>query len=100
VTDSEEIDVERLARAESPSFAARSHELAAGSVLAYDPATWRDAIVFVTSGAVELEDESGRRCRFECGAVVCLDGTCLRLLRNPDRARPTRLLAIRRRLTG
>ena len=100
MTDCEEIDVERLARAESPSFAVCCHEFAAGTVLAFDAATWRDAIVFVTAGAVELEDESGRRCRFDCGAVVCLDGTCLRLLRNPDRARPARLLAIRRRRTG
>jgi hypothetical protein len=100
VTSFEGIDVERLARDGSPTFVARCHEVAPGVVLPYDPATWHDAIVFVTAGAVELEDVLGRCCRFDRGAVVCLDGICVRLLRNPDPDRPARLLAVRRRRTG
>jgi hypothetical protein len=100
VTGFEGIDVERLVRDGSPTLVARCHELAPRVVLAYDRATWLDAIVFVTAGAVELEDELGRCCRFDRGAVVCLDGICVRLLRNPDPDRPARLLAIRRRRTG
>jgi glyoxylate utilization-related uncharacterized protein len=76
-------------------FVERVVELAPATALDYDPAGWRDAIVFVTAGEVELESADGERARFGRGDVLCLAACPLRVLRNPGRV-PARLLAIRR----
>jgi quercetin dioxygenase-like cupin family protein len=84
--------VSEVARA---AFCRRVVELPPGAVLVYRPADWRDAIVFVTAGAVELEARGGERRRFRRGDVLCLQALHLRLLSNPGR-RPARLVAVRR----
>jgi hypothetical protein len=59
-------------------------------------ADWRDAIVLVQGGALELDCQAGGCRRFEAGAVLCLDGLALRLLRNPGPA-AIRVVAVSRR---
>jgi hypothetical protein len=48
----------------------------------YDEAEWRDALVFVSRGEIELECLSGNSCRVEQGDVLWLVGLPLRVLRN------------------
>jgi quercetin dioxygenase-like cupin family protein len=93
MTDADEIDVERLARVVPARFGTRTVELAPASVLAYDAPSWRDAIVFVTAGEIELECTSGERRHFHEGDILCFAPFPLRLLRNVG-AGPARLLAI------
>jgi hypothetical protein len=54
--------------------------------LAFDQADWRDAIVVVERGALELECRGGSRRRFVRGDLLWLDGLPLRALHNPGRA--------------
>jgi hypothetical protein len=56
---------------------------------------WRDALVVVGRGEVELEFAGGARRRFACGAVLCLARLSLRTLRNPG-AEPALLVAVTR----
>jgi hypothetical protein len=90
----EELDLDRLAR-DSLHFRRRVVELAADEELRIDATAWRDAIVFLDTGEVELECVIGERRRFSKGAVLCLVPP-VRVLRNcgADRAR---LIAISRR---
>jgi hypothetical protein len=62
----------------------------------YDEADWRDALVVVVRGEIELEARTGRRERFVRGAVLSLAGLPLRALHNrgPEAAE---LVAVRRR---
>ena len=90
----EEIDLDRLAR-DSLHFRRRVVELAAGEELKVDAGAWRDAIVFVESGEVELQCVAGERRRFATGAALCLAPPVHRL-RNPGTG-PTRVIAISRR---
>ena len=55
-----------------------------GSEREYDEAEWRDALVLVERGEIELERGPGERGRFGPGAVLCLTGLELRLIRNPS----------------
>jgi hypothetical protein len=48
--------------------------LAPGRVRAFEPAEWRDGIVVVERGAVELQASGGDRARFGRGAVMSLAG--------------------------
>jgi len=59
-----------------------------GHARAYDPGEWRDALVIVEAGAVEVEDDTGGRVRFRAGGVVTLAGVAGRALHNagPDTA--------------
>jgi quercetin dioxygenase-like cupin family protein len=57
-----------------------------GHRLAFDQADWRDAIVVVERGALELECRGGSRRRFVRGDLLWLDGLPLRALHNPGRA--------------
>src|SRR5262249_45603888 len=57
-----------------------------GGSWSYDEADWRDAVVLVVRGTVELEGASGRRRAFGAGAVLWLAGIPLRALRNPGDA--------------
>jgi hypothetical protein len=51
--------------------------------LPFQPLSWRDALVVVARGAVEIETESGQRQLFGNGALIWLDRIPVRLLRNP-----------------
>jgi len=53
-----------------------------GRARAYDPGEWRDALVVVEAGAVEVEDDAGGRVRFGAGGVMTLDGVAVRALHN------------------
>jgi glyoxylate utilization-related uncharacterized protein len=66
-----------------------------GGVLAYDEADWRDALVLVVRGEIQVESR-GRRERFARGAVLSLAGLPLRALHN-EGAEPAELVAVRRR---
>jgi hypothetical protein len=62
----------------------------------YDEADWRDALVLVVRGEIELEGQGGSRERFARGAVLSLAGLSLRALHNQG-AEPAELVAVRRR---
>jgi hypothetical protein len=90
----DEFDLDRLARDEL-HFRKRVIELTPNDELRIDATAWRDAIVFLETGEVELECSAGERRRFASGAVLCLVPS-VRALRNcgDDSAR---LIAISRR---
>jgi glyoxylate utilization-related uncharacterized protein len=96
MTRRDKLDVERLAETASSGFCKRVVELEPESLLLYEADAWRDAIVFVTAGEIELECTSGERHRFRRGDILCLEPFPIRAVRNSSRA-PARLLAVRRR---
>lgn len=63
-----------------PSFRLRVIAVAPGGVRAFARAEWRDALVIVERGEIELEGVDGARMRFRAGAALWLVG---RALRNP-----------------
>jgi hypothetical protein len=65
-----------------------------GGERAYDAAEWRDALVFVARGRIELGGAGGDRLSVAAGAVLWLDGLTLR---NPG-PEPAVLLAVTRSL--
>jgi hypothetical protein len=69
-------------RLRSPRFERRTVVIAPGCARAYDEAEWRDAIVVVERGQIELEFPGHGRLRFERGDVLWLDGLPLRALHN------------------
>ena len=95
MSDDGEIDVDRLGR-DSALFRRRVVELAPQQEVRLHADAWRDAIVFLTAGEVELECEAGVRHRFGPGAILCLAPLRLSVMRNRGAA-PARLLAISRR---
>jgi hypothetical protein len=95
MSDDGEIDVDRLGR-DAALFRRRVVELAPEQEVRLDAGAWRDAIVFLTAGEVELECETGVRHRFGRGAILCLAHLRLSVLRNSGAA-PARLVAISRR---
>ena len=66
-----------------------------GRVVTYEPAAWRDALVFVTAGEIELECLSGATQLFRRGAILCLQRLPLRVLRNSG-AVDARIVTLRR----
>ena len=62
-----------------------------GGSRAYDEADWRDALVLVVRGEIELGGE-----RFGRGSVLSLAGLRVRALHNHG-AEPAELVAVRRR---
>jgi hypothetical protein len=96
VTDDGELDLERLACTPSTTCRKRIVELAAESTLSYQPSQWRDTIVFVLAGEVEIECIDGERRCFNRGATLVFSLLQIRTIRNPA-AEPARLLAISRR---
>ena len=76
-------------------FERRTVTLGARGARTYEPGEWRDALVVVEQGVVELECLGGSRRRFETGAVLCFASLSLRALHNPGRA-PTLLVAVSR----
>jgi hypothetical protein len=53
-----------------------------GRARPFDDADWRDALVVVERGEIELEWLSGTRQRFGADAVLWLEGLSLRALHN------------------
>lgn len=96
MSDADAIDVERLAQTPSAALSKQVVELAVGEVLAVDAASWRDAIVFVTAGEIDVECGSGAGRRFCDGDVLCFARVSARTLRNRGRGH-ARLLVVRRR---
>jgi hypothetical protein len=66
-----------------------------GGTLAYDEAEWRDALVTVERGEVELEMTCGRSCFFQSGDLLWLEGLPLARLHNRGEE-PTVLVAASR----
>jgi hypothetical protein len=89
-----ELDLDRLAR-DSLHFRRRVVDVAPGEELDLEPDRWRDALVVLESGEVELECAAGERSRFAAGAVLCLLPP-VRFLRNTH-GDPARLITISRR---
>ena len=85
-----------LTRRLSPSFERRVFLVAPGRARAYDEADWRDALVVVECGEIELEGRDGGCERFASGALLWLAGLPLRALNNRG-GEPTVLVAVRRR---
>jgi quercetin dioxygenase-like cupin family protein len=78
------------------AFDVRVVEVAPGAERASHEAEWRDALVVVDRGEIELDCVGGSRRRFARGAVLWLGGLPLRALRNPG-AEPAVLVAVTRR---
>lgn len=78
-----------------PSFQRRVVTLAPSSVRHYRAAEWRDALVIVARGQIELETLRGHRTRFRTGDILWLTGLPLGALRNPC-SQPATLLAVSR----
>jgi hypothetical protein len=76
-------------------FNVRAVAVAPGEDLAYDEAQWRDAIVLVQRGAIELRGVSGASRSFRRGDLLWLERVPLSALHNPG-AEPAVLLAIAR----
>jgi hypothetical protein len=77
-------------------FELRVTAVAPGDTLAYRESDWRDALVVVEQGAIDLEWLGGSRQRFGSGAVLWLAGLRLRALDNQG-LEPALLLAVSRR---
>jgi hypothetical protein len=60
---------------------------------------WRDALVVVERGEIELRCHAGGRRRFSAGAIMWLQGMDLHELHNPG-GEPAVLSAVSRRLPG
>ena len=80
------------------SFRCRVVSLPPGVARLYSRFEWRDAIVFVECGGVEVETTDGSRYRFPPGAVLSLYGPPVRSLRNPGPVGAV-LVAVSRRAT-
>ena len=63
-------------------FAVRVVAVPPGRARAYDAVEWRDALVLVARGEIELEGVGGGCECFRRGAILSLDGLPLRALRN------------------
>ena len=55
-------------------FVVRHVTIAAATEVAVEAADWRDAIVVVERGRLEVECGDGNRTTFTTGAILCLDG--------------------------
>jgi quercetin dioxygenase-like cupin family protein len=71
-----------LGRRLPPAFEMRTLALAPGGRRAYDAAEWRDALVVIERGEIELECRGGQLTRFGTGDVLWLFGLPLRTLHN------------------
>lgn len=84
-----------LFRRLGPAFERRVIVVAPGRSRAYDETEWRDALVVVEHGQIELESAAGARRRFVRGEVLCLAGLPLRALHNRG-PEPAVLVAVSR----
>lgn len=84
-----------LSRSLPDTFATRAVVLAPGTDRTVDEPIWRDAIVEVEQGQLELELRDGQRLLFDRGDVLWLAGLPALALRNPGNA-ATVLVAVSR----
>jgi hypothetical protein len=84
-----------LGRRVPPWFELRAVRIPVGAAIAYVEGEWRDAIVLIERGEIELETFEGERHRFGRGSLIWLDGVRLHALRNAG-PRPAELVAISR----
>ena len=78
-----------------PAFEFRLVTIPPGGVRDYNEAEWRDALVVVQRGSIELETRQGSRRAFVTGDMLCLIGLSLRALHNHGHE-PVLLLAVSR----
>ncbi len=78
-----------------PGFECRAVTVEPGGDRIYHDAEWRDALVLVARGEIELEWRDGRRHRLASGEVFWLAGLPLRRIHN-DGAESAQLVAISR----
>ena len=83
-------------RALPPAFARREVTIEPGAERPYDADEWRDALVVVEHGEIQLECLAGHRARFRRGDILWLTGLPLRALRN-DGPEAAVLVAVSRR---
>jgi quercetin dioxygenase-like cupin family protein len=93
IDDHEPVSFRR--RALPPRFTRTETAFAPGATRPYREAEWRDALVVVEEGEIELECLGGGRRTFRRGDVLCFAGLPLRALRNPGTA-PALLVAVSR----
>jgi CRP-like cAMP-binding protein len=67
------------------AFRVRRIVVPAGGERGYEQGEWRDALVVVERGSVEIETIDGASCSFVKGDILRLTGLRLRLLRNRGR---------------
>jgi hypothetical protein len=79
-----------------PSFVVRLVTIPAGTSLDVDEAAWRDAIVVLEAGALEVECVHGGRRSFDVGATMWLAGLDLKTLHSTG-AEAVVLTAVSRR---
>jgi len=89
-----ELDLDGIGR-DSLHFRRRVIELAPDDELPIGADTLRDAILFLTSGEVELECLAGECRRFAAGAVLCFPPPVCVVRNSGDE--PARLIAVSRR---
>lgn len=82
-----------------PAFRRRVVTIGPQQTLPFDERDWRDAIVVVERGDVDLCCVRGGRRRFARGAILVLQGLALRSLHNPG-VEDVVLVALSRRRAG
>jgi quercetin dioxygenase-like cupin family protein len=85
-----------LGRSVGPVFSRRVVTIAGGATRPYDESEWRDALVIVESGELDLECSAGGRRRFRPGNVLWFTGLGLVALHCAG-AEPVVLVAVSRR---
>jgi hypothetical protein len=80
----------------SVAFTRRELVLDPGDRHAYDEAEWRDALVVVKRGELDVECRAGGRMRFVAGDMLWLTGLPLRALKN-EGPEPVVLVSVSRR---
>ncbi|HEX6679144.1 MAG TPA: hypothetical protein VF063_00730 [Gaiellaceae bacterium] len=90
--------VSLVGRTLPPRFRRVKTAVAPGATRPYDEAEWRDALVVVERGEIELECVAGTCGTFRRGAILWLTGLPVRALHNRGRD-PAVLVAIFRRGT-
>jgi hypothetical protein len=98
VTDEDLVPLSFLDLRLPPSFELRGVIVEPGRERVYDETEWRDAIVMVERGRIELVCWDGDRHGLGRGHVLWLHGLPVRVLYNPGRE-PAVLVAISRRAT-
>lgn len=91
-------DLPSLRRPPPRGFRRWSVVVEPGTARPYDPAEWRDAIVVVERGRLDLVRPDGRRARLTAGAVLFLADLPLRELRCPGPEAAVLVAVARRRV--
>jgi quercetin dioxygenase-like cupin family protein len=85
-----------LGRRLPDAFEIRVVTVAPGATRMYQESEWRDSLVVVEHGRIQLEGTSGSRRDFVAGDVLCLLGLSLRALHNLE-SEPVVLVAVSRK---